>query len=154
MNSSILTKLNNFRLNVFISFMVGIFYLLPSKVSKIFISIAIVSFVNSTRGNDELVDQKKFNELIKVNYGDEVFALPELAANWLWDEKFLSRRIFTEGRSVTLKEAILDNRLFDTGFEKIISEFVYNLPTALIAKVYEGDRRGSKLCGNVYYMLA
>ena len=121
------------------TFTIGLFFVLPKRVTSTFVSLSILALIFNIRKNDlkeTVVCEQRFKELISVSFTEDVLLLPQHTVNWFWSESFLNETVAIENdRPVTLKEAILDNTLLHKHLRPVIRKLTSNIPSLLKRKL-------------------
>ena len=118
--------------------MLLLFFILPKKVSSIFVNLSLLSIIYRIRDVrlDELtVNKDKIEHFLKVYINEDVLLLPYYTTYWFWNEEFLSRKIFIENKEMTIYNAVADQKVFIKHFREILDLFLDNLPGILKLKL-------------------
>ena len=128
-----------YKLTFYKHFTLALFYILPVKVAKTFVFLSIVAVLSlgrtNIKNNRDMIKKDLFNELLSVNYKDEICVLPEQTVQWFWDDKFLNKKIMLDGVARSIREALYDEELNDKHKHLLIEELLANLPKSLLKKL-------------------
>lgn len=128
----------NFRVWLYKNLTLLLFFILPAKVSNIFVSLSILSLIYDVRKIDikeHSIDGEKFKTLLNISYNQEIMVLPQYTVNWFWDDQFLNKSVCLKGINMTLKEALQDNKILFNNLRVIVDELLCNIPSTLQHKL-------------------
>ncbi|WP_396190492.1 hypothetical protein [Flavobacterium sp.] len=123
-----------------------LFYILPSKIANIFVSLSIISMIMEIRHDKIQSDQTlvaKISEVLKVHLNDSVLLLPEQTLNWYWKPELFDTYILVDNKSRTLREIILDPEDFMRHKGTVLNAMLDSLPLIMKRKLrlYEPQAR-------------
>lgn len=117
---------------------IGLFYILPSRVSKIFISLSMLSLIYHVRNtvvDKNLIDDSKLRDLLDFSFDYELMKLPEYTVHWFWSDSFLNEKINIRGDEISIAEAIVDSSILHSNYKRIIDALLSNVPKTLYRKL-------------------
>lgn len=123
---------------------IGLFLILPSRVSKIFISLSMLSLIYHLRNKTyekNIVDDSKLRTLLNFSFDSEVMKLPSYTVHWFWSDSFLSDKIDIRGEIITIEKAITTDEIFRRNYKTIIDALLSNTPRGLYRKLGLSDNR-------------
>lgn len=123
---------------IYKEFTLFLFFILPSRISNVFINLSILSVIYKIRDINFCVDninRDKITKFFKTYINNDILLLPNYAAYWFWDEKFLNKTIVIDNRTIALCEAIKQKDFFIKHFRLIMNEFIENTPLSLKIKL-------------------
>ncbi len=117
---------------------VALFFILPVKVTNVFVSLSLVSLILKLReldvsGNQQLAN--KIGELLKIKLSDDIFLLPQQTFSWYWTADVLSTPLEFDGHKCTLAQAICDKESFLKHRSTILNILLDSLPSAIKIKL-------------------
>ena len=119
----------------------ALFFLLPKKLTQVFVSLSIVSLIYNLR-NEQLSSSCKsvehLGKLLRVHIDDSILLLPRQTCQWYWSESVLQESI-AEG--VSLREVLIDKKLFLRHRGDVISRLTHTLPKMAAVKLGVGKKR-------------
>lgn len=115
-----------------------LFYLLPSKIVNIFVSLSIISMIMEIRkeniqGNQTLLN--KLSEVLKVHLNDHMLRLPEQTLSWYWGAELFDSRVMVHGEYKTLREIIADKDEFMKHKNTVLNTMLDSLPFSMQRKL-------------------
>ena len=110
-----------------------LFYILPSRVTRMFFEISVTILLIKLRTNTlnkdgEFMDEQKFTKLMKLAYKDEIVDLPNYTLTWFWSDSFLNKEIHIEDKNYKISTVMKDNEILKDNLEPVVSELVEHLP--------------------------
>lgn len=114
-----------------------IFFIMPKKISNLFINLSIMAAIYNVRNIDFCTDNfntSKINVLLQVAISNDMLLLPHYTVNWFWDDDFLNSPIIINDDVLTLKNIIIDKELFFKHISLVVNSFIKHIPTSLIIK--------------------
>ena len=138
MVSKLKNAINKLLVSIQKNLTLGLFFVLPTRVSRIFVSLSILAMIYDIREytyNDHPVDQKKFNELMRMSFNEDIMALPSYTMHWFWRPDFLDTSVTFDGVGMTLKQAILNRDVFLKNRCAIINQFLVEAPKLIQTKL-------------------
>lgn len=119
-----------------------LFFILPSKISNIFINLSIIAIIYDIRNINfiaEKFNHDKVQNLLRVTVSEEILLLPNYTIHWFWDENFLNTKTMIKEKEYTLKEIIQDSTLFFSHMRLVIEMFLNHIPSSLKFKLGMSD---------------
>jgi hypothetical protein len=115
-----------------------LFFILPSKISNIFVNLSIIALIYDLR-NVTLcksnINTDKIHSLLQISVSEEILLLPNYTINWFWDDAFLNSTIVIRDQEYLLKDAIKDSELFFGNLRLVLDKFLDHLPNTLKIKL-------------------
>lgn len=115
-----------------------LFFLLPSKITSIFVSLSIISMIMAIR-NDKIQSDasviEKINQVLKIHVTDNILLLPEQTLNWYWHPDLFDSRILVDNEMKTLREVILCNDDFMRYKGTVLNRMLDSLPKSIQMKL-------------------
>lgn len=109
-------SLNSILISIYKNLTVLLFFILPTKVSNIFVSLSILSLIYDIKKidfKDHPLSEDKFRQLLHVSFNEDIMLLPKYTVSWFWNDRMLQDILVINGKTYTLKEALLkDDILF------------------------------------------
>lgn len=136
---------------------VVLFFILPKKVSRIFVEISIYTLFLKVRSLDPhpRIDLDKLNRLLGRNYSPECVALPSYTLSWFWPEDYLDTQVQLHTGACSLREALVDDEIVKRNLSTITLELVERLPSSLRYKLGLGNKLTNiKFKNNLINMLS
>lgn len=136
---------------------VTIFYTLPSRVSRVFLFLSLLSLINKVRGDSwdiTILNDDRFNKLLNLNYRDDVMILPNHTVDWFWSDDLLNKTILTKSGMYTLKDAISYKPLFKENYQLIMNTLLDNTPPSMKSKLHLKQKYSKNLIKHDFYLLA
>jgi len=125
---------------------IGLFFILPVKITNVFVSLSIVSLILKLReldptSNERLV--KKLGEVLKMNISPDTFLLPQQTFDWYWSPAVLNTPLDFEGRRWTVAELLSDRDSFLKHRNTVMNILLDSLPSAIKIKLglYANENR-------------
>jgi len=139
MFSRLKVKLNSLVISIYKNLTLLLFIILPNKVSKIFVSLSIVSLICNVRNIDIKefnIKYDKFKTLLNVTFNEEIMLLPNYTVSWFWEDSFLNSPIILKDRKYTIKEVLQNDNLLYSNLKTIIEVLLEHIPTPLKLKLH------------------
>ena len=115
-----------------------IFYVLPSRVSRIFVSLSIIGVIFNIRQDSSYKDKNvidRIGEILKIHLTDNVLLLPQQTLSWYWTAEFFSREFTVDGRTLTIKQAIENKQDFLRYRNSVLNAMLDALPKTIQRRV-------------------
>lgn len=120
-----------------------LFFLLPRKITSIFVSLSIISMIMSIRetriNNDETVINK-ISEVLKVHLTESILLLPEQTLNWYWKPELFESCVLVDDKLKTLREIILNKEDFMKYKGTVLNRMLDSLPKSIQMKLHLNDQ--------------
>ena len=116
----------------------GIFFLLPAKITNVFVSLSIVSMILQLRETDLHSDTDlmgRIEKLLKIHLHEGILLLPEKTISWYWTPQILSSQMWVDGHATTLGDLLKDNQAFLKHRSLIMNKLLGCLPKPLRIKL-------------------
>lgn len=116
----------------------AIFFILPKKVSRVFVSLSVLALIYQIRKVDfrtHHIDCDKFTKLLKISFNEEVMVLPNHTVNWFWKKELLDKPMVFGGQRMTLRQAILSDDVLFKHLRLITSVLLNNIHGVLKFKL-------------------
>lgn len=116
----------------------AIFFLLPAKITNVFVSLSIVTMILQLRDTNLYSDADlmvRIEKLLKIHLHEGILLLPEKTISWYWTPQILGSQMWVEGRATTLRELLVDNRSFLKHRSLVMNKLLGCLPKALRIKL-------------------
>lgn len=123
--------------------MIFIFFTLPSKISKIFITLNILAFIyylNNRKLNMDNINKENIYKFFHTYISEDILLLPNFTYNWIFDEEFLYKEIYINKNKYYIKDIITNENLIKENKEVIIDNFLDQLPKLLKIKLHLKDQ--------------
>ena len=121
-----------------------LFFLLPSRISRIFVSLSIISAIYTIREDSSYTDRNvidRIGEILKVHLTDQILLLPQQTLSWYWTPAFFDNCMLqVNGRTLTIREAITDKDDFVKYRNQILNCMLDALPKSFQRKLKLSDR--------------
>lgn len=130
--------LNELLVAIYKNITLFLFFILPSKVSNIFVSLSILALIHDVRHvgfKHNKISEDKFNNLLHISFNEEIMLLPSYTLHWFWKEDFLNHQITIDQRQLTLKEAIENDEILYKHLRYITDLLIENIPSILRFKL-------------------
>lgn len=131
-------SVNSLLISIYKNITLFVFFILPSKVSNIFVSLSILSLIYDVRNIDIKeypISTDKFKTLLNVSFNEEIMLLPQYTVHWFWKESFLDERIQLGTNNVTIREALQKDEFLYTHLRAITDHLVNHIPSLLKYKL-------------------
>lgn len=115
-----------------------LFFILPKKVTNVFISLSILTLIFSIRKQinvNSYLDIDKFNYIMKSSFDNSILLLPNYTLSWFWTEEFLNSKIVFDDKTITIRNAIKDDNILYNHLRSILTVFLNNIPSVLKFKL-------------------
>lgn len=125
------------------SLMIFIFFTLPSKISKIFVTLNILAFIyylNNRKLNMDNINKENMYKFFHTYISEDILLLPNFTYNWIFDEEFLYKEIYINKNKYYIKDIITNENLIKENKEIIIDNFLDQLPKLLKIKLHLKDQ--------------
>lgn len=135
-------SVNSLLISIYKNITLFVFFILPSKVSNIFVSLSILSLIYNVRNIDikeHPISTDKFKTLLNVSFNEEIMLLPQYTVHWFWKESFLEERIQLGTSNVTIREALQKDEFLFTYLRTVTDHLVNNIPSLLKYKLNLND---------------
>lgn len=119
-----------------------LFILLPARITRVFISLSIISLIFSVRNSrlaSEATTVERVGKMLSLHLDDGVLLLPEQTCSWYWNEDFLGTELKTGHGAYTMRELIKDNHLFIQHRNLVLNALLDSLPKSLFNKLQLRD---------------
>lgn len=129
---------NRIAITLYKAITLAIFFILPKKVSRIFVSLSVLALIYQIRKVDfrtHHIDCDKFTKLLKISFNEEVMVLPNHTVKWFWKEEFLDKPMVFGGQRMTLRQAILTDEVLFKHLRLITSILLGNIHGVLKFKL-------------------
>ena len=121
---------------------IGLFLLLPAKVTKVFISLSILALVYEIKCinyKEKQLNAEKFKNLLDVSFNEDIMLLPSYTVHWFWKDKLLNKEIKVDGVTMLLKDLIFNDKLLFKHLRFVIDILLENIPDILKFKLNLSD---------------
>lgn len=125
------------------SLMIFIFFTLPSKISKIFVTLNILAFIyylNNRKLNMDNINKENIYKFFHTYISEDILLLPNFTYDWIFDEEFLYKEIYINKNKYYIKDIITNENLIKENKEIIIDNFLDQLPKLLKIKLHLKDQ--------------
>lgn len=125
------------------SLMIFIFFTLPSKISKIFVTLNILAFIyylNNRKLNMDNINKENMYKFFHTYISEDILLLPNFTYDWIFDEEFLYKEIYINKNKYYIKDIITNENLIKENKEIIIDNFLDQLPKLLKIKLHLKDQ--------------
>lgn len=125
------------------SLMIFIFFTLPSKISKIFVTLNILAFIyylNNRKLNMDNINKENMYKFFHTYISEDILLLPNFTYDWIFDEDFLYKEIYINKNKYYIKDIITNENLIKENKEVIIDNFLDQLPKLLKIKLHLKDQ--------------
>lgn len=119
-----------------------VFFLLPTKITNIFVSLSIISMIMSIREDKIQSDQNvidRINEVLKIHLSDNILHLPEQTLNWYWKPELFDSCVVVDNKMKSLKEIILSKDDFNRHRGLVLNKMLDSLPKSIQMKLKLND---------------
>jgi len=123
--------------------MIYIFFILPSKISKLFVILNIIAFIyhiNNKKLDINNINKENIYRFFHTYISEDILLLPNFTYNWIYNENFLKKEIYINRNKYCLKDIILNKKLIIEYQEIIIEKFLEELPNLLKIKLKIKDQ--------------
>lgn len=137
-------SVNSLLISIYKNLTLFVFFILPAKVSNIFISLSILSLIYDVRNIDIKeypISTDKFKTLLNVSFNEEIMLLPQYTVHWFWKESFLNENIRLGNSNVTIREALQKDEFLYTHLRAITDHLVNHIPSLLKYKLNLKDTK-------------
>lgn len=137
-------SVNSLLISIYKNLTLFVFFILPAKVSNIFISLSILSLIYNVRNIDIKeypISTDKFKTLLNVSFNEEIMLLPQYTVHWFWKESFLDENIQLGNSNVTIREALQKDEFLYTHLRAITDHLINNIPSLLKYKLNLKDTK-------------
>lgn len=133
---------SDFSRNIYKRLTLILFFLLPVRLSKVFVNLSIVMLVFNVRRqviqHDDLT-MKRLSHMLKIHLDDSVLMLPGKTCQWYWPDEVLDKAIAVGERTLTLRTMIQNNAEFIKHRGLIVNTLIDYLPKSLNFKLKLGE---------------
>lgn len=144
MFTTISARLNILSVAIYKNLTLFLFFILPSKVANVFVSLSILALIYQIRRvdyRDNCIDGDKFKRLLRVSFNEEIMLLPSYTVNWFWKDDFLSKTLAIDGAHVTIRDAISRDEVLFKHLRLVTETLLENIPLSLKVKLRLSDAR-------------
>lgn len=144
MFTTLSVRFNQFSVTVYKNLTLFLFFILPSKVANVFVSLSILALIYQIRRidyRDKYIDSDKFKRLLRVSFNEEIMLLPSYTVNWFWKDEFLSSTLIIDGNQVSIRDAIAKDEVLFKHLRQITEALLENIPLSLKVKLRLSDVR-------------
>ena len=144
MFTTLSARFNEFSVGLYKNLTLFLFFILPSKVANVFVSLSILALIYQIRRidyRDKYIDSDKFKRLLRVSFNEEIMLLPSYTVNWFWKDDFLSNTLSIDGKQVTIRDAIAQDEVLFKHLRQITEVLLENIPLSLKVKLRLNDVR-------------
>ena len=124
---------------------IGLFFILPRKLTETFLRISVVLVLKETNKQDErgIMNVDRFRNFLTVNYEEDVVALPNYTLDWFWGDDFLDKTLVVRGRELKICDALSDGEIIRQNIGLISDSLISELPLLLRIKLgmFHGKNR-------------
>lgn len=117
---------------------VGLFFVLPVKITNVFVSLSIISLIMKLRKLDPGQNQtlvNKIGELLKIKLSEDIFLLPQQTFSWYWTPTVLNTHLHFDGEEWTLSQLLSDRESFMKHRNTVMNILLDSLPSAIKLKL-------------------
>lgn len=128
------------------NFTVWVFFLLPSKIARVFVKLSLISMIAESRNKDLASNEETFlkiGHILNVNLSKEVMLLPMRTYKWYWGDDILEIPLSDQAGALSVRQAIQDNKTLMENRNKVFDFLLDSLPTVMRIKLglYETRNR-------------
>lgn len=117
---------------------VGLFFVLPVKITNVFVSLSIISLIMKLRELDPGKNKaliSKIGELLKIKLSDDIFLLPQQTFDWYWSTEVLNTRLRFDDQDWTVAQLLASRESFIKHRNVVMNILLDNLPSAIKLKL-------------------
>lgn len=131
-------KCNTFMTRLYKYITLFIFFILPSRVAKIFVSLSILALIYNVKNVDVVkkhYNEEKLNSLLNISFNKEIMILPSYTVHWFWPDQLLQKSIRLDDSDMTLRDIICNDELLHKHLRYITDILLENIPKTLKIKL-------------------
>ena len=132
------SQLSRFTTQVYKNITLGLFFILPTRVSATFVSLSILALIYDLKKIDvkrKNYNEDKLNQLLKLSFSEEIMTLPSYTVHWFWNENILSKPVEIDNKTFTLKDVICNDSLLYKNLRHVTDILLENIPKSLKFKL-------------------
>ena len=136
-NQPISTKIG-LKNQLFKNMTLALFYILPSRITSVFISLSIINLIFSVRNSCLAKDSAtvdRVGKMLGLHLDEGILMLPEQTCKWYWSDSFLSTRVKVSDGEHTMRELIADKKLFIRHRNLVLNKLLEALPKSITGKL-------------------
>lgn len=134
-----LSNVNGWKNRMFKKLTLVLFFILPKRITNVFISLSLISLIFNVRNSSFVSDSiavSRVGRMLRIHLDESVLLLPEQTCKWYWDDTLLDSRILnTPKGDFTVRELIQDNRMFIHNRHLVLNCLLNSLPRSLFMKL-------------------
>lgn len=116
----------------------GLFFVLPSRLTKVFVSLSIISLIFSLR-NERLCDDKKtvcrIGKMLNLHMNNGILLLPHKTCQWYWSDRVLDSYLDVNGQYLNMRDMVSSKDMFLRHRSTVINELINTLPKSIVIKM-------------------
>jgi hypothetical protein len=129
----------NLKISLVKRFTLFVFFLLPHKLTSVFVSLSLLSLIFSLR-EENLEDDKdrlkRLSRMLNVHVDKNIMLLPEKTMSWYWTDEVMQSTLTTvQGNQCKVRDILADNTLFMTNRNAITNYLLDSLPKSITVKL-------------------
>lgn len=135
---STLSRLELLKHKVFKTVTLVVFFCLPQKLTKVFVSLSIVTMILKLRDRDLHNESNllvRIESLLKINLCESILVLPDQTLTWFWGPGVLGKRLQVGGKNMSLYEVLLDGPSLLHNRNQALDLLLNNLPRSIRYKL-------------------
>lgn len=133
---------SNFSSRMYKRLTLALFFILPARLSKVFVNLSIIMLVFKVRQEtlqDYDLTMKRIGRMLDVLLNDKVLMLPGRTCQWYWPDEVLDKPMKVDGVVCSLRSMMKDNTTFLKHRGLIVNTLIDNLPKSLSFKLKMND---------------
>ena len=138
MLTNLRSQLSRFTTQVYKNITLGLFFILPTRVSGTFVSLSILALIYDLKKIDvkrKNYNEDKLNQLLKFSFSEEIMTLPSYTVHWFWNENILIKPVEIDNKTFTLKDVICNDSLLYKNLRHVTDILLENIPKSLKFKL-------------------
>lgn len=135
---STLSWLEFLKHKVFKTVTLVVFFCLPQKLTKVFVSLSIVTMILKLRDRDLHNESNllvRIEGLLKINLCESILVLPDQTLTWFWGPGVLGKRLQVGDKNMSLYEVLLDGPSLLHNRNQVLDLLLENLPRSIRYKL-------------------
>lgn len=118
--------------------MCAAFLMLPQKVTKVYLVLALAAFIYHVRSKKFEywnVNVGELQSLLNVSMNNEVLLLPSRTYHWIWNDSILDEKIKYLDEELSVRDILTDKQLMVHHLQGLSQKFLEKVPKALLYKL-------------------
>lgn len=140
-------SMGGFRRRLYKRFTLALFFILPSRLTRVFVSLSIISLIFTLRDSqlsDDSRTVERVGKMLNLHLSESVLMLPQHTCHWYWSQDVIDSRIPMQDGSLSLREMVSNTEQFMKHRQTVLTYLLDALPRSIAVKL-ELDKPESRL---------